>query len=173
MNREDCYLLGRITGTHGVQGAIICHLDVDDTGKYKKMESLFIEINKQLVPFFVSKTTLRSSEAIINLEDVKSIEDARELVGKSVFLPLTFLPPLKGDKFYYHELRGFLVVDNTLGELGLINEVLEFPHQVIAGMIYKEKEVLFPVNDRFFVKIDHDAKRFYVDLPEGLVDIYM
>ena len=55
MRKEDCYLLGKITRKHGLSGNIILKLDTDQPEFYKNLESIFVEINGLLVPFFIEK----------------------------------------------------------------------------------------------------------------------
>ena len=173
MSRDECYLLGYISKPHGVSGEVCFFLDVDNPAHYKKMESVFIELNKQLVPFFISAVSIKQNIAIVKLEDVNSEEDADDLVGSSLFLPLSFLPKLTGNRFYFHEIIGFEVIDTKLGPLGKITEVFDMPQQIIAQVIYREKEVLFPVNDLTLKKVDRSNKEFHVELPDGLLDIYL
>ena len=53
MKKEDCYFLGTITRTHGLQGNVVLKLDTDQPEMYNKLESIFVEVNGLLVPFFV------------------------------------------------------------------------------------------------------------------------
>ena len=55
MQKEDCYFLGKITRKHGLSGNLILKLDTDQPEIYKKLESIFVEINGLLVPFFIEK----------------------------------------------------------------------------------------------------------------------
>ena len=52
MRKEDCYYLGKITKTHGFKGNLILHLDTDEPELYENLESVFIERDGMLVPFF-------------------------------------------------------------------------------------------------------------------------
>ena len=52
MRKEDCYFLGKITRRHGLAGNVILKLDTDQPELYNKLESIFVEINGLLVPFF-------------------------------------------------------------------------------------------------------------------------
>jgi len=36
-----------------------------------------------------------------------------------------------------------------------------------------KKEVLIPINESFLKKIDHKKKEVIVELPEGLIDVYL
>jgi 16S rRNA processing protein RimM len=174
MSKDECYLLGYISKTHGVEGELCFFIDADDPGYYKKMESVFIDLNKQLVPFFISHiSSIKKNIAVVKLEDVDFFDQAEKLVGKELYLPLSFLPKLTGNRFYFHEIVGYTVVDKNLGVLGKITEVMDMPQQIIAQMEYKEKEVLFPINDLTLIKLDRSRKELLVELPEGLLEVYL
>jgi len=69
----------------------------------------------------------------------------------------------------YQKYVSFEISDKTLGEIGVIEEIIEYPQQEMAAVTYKDKEVLIPLNDQLIVKIDLDGKRIEMDLPEGLL----
>lgn len=173
MDKKDCFNLGYIAkrvGNHGELGFV---LDVDNGSKYQKLESVFIEINNSLVPFFIKKIQVKGANATVSLEGIDTITRAEELIKKSLYLPLTALPPLKGKKFYIHELAGFTATDKTFGEIGKITEVLDFPHQTILQIRHGENDILIPAKEEFIISINRDTKRIELDAPEGLIDIYI
>ncbi|MCF6360395.1 MAG: ribosome maturation factor RimM [Cyclobacteriaceae bacterium] len=172
MNFESCYQLGYVLKTHGLKGELVLVIDADDPQEYSEMESVFVEINKKLVPFFIDRIQLNGSKAIIKFEEIDSIENAKELKGSRIFLPLDVLPELK-DGYYFHELIGFKVIDSKEGELGLISGVFDSGSQDLIAMQYQEKEVLIPLTDEVVTKVDKPAKTIYTTLPDGLLDIYL
>lgn len=173
MNIESCFNLGYISKTVGNKGELILVLDVDDTKRYKKLESVFAEINKVLVPFFITKIEVRSGSALVSFDGIDTTQRAEELKGCSLYLPLQFLPPLKGKKFYFHEVLGFSVTTATHGNIGTIQNILEFPQQAIFQIKKDEVEILVPIKDQFIVKIDREAKTIELNPPEGLIDLYL
>lgn len=173
MDKKDCFNLGYIAkrvGNHGELGFV---LDVDDGNRYKKLESVFIELNNSLVPFFIKKIQIKGNNATVSIEGIDSITRAEELLKKSLYLPLTALPPMKGKKFYLHELAGFMATDKTFGEIGIITEVLDFPHQTILQIRHGENDILIPAKEEFIIAIHRDSKRIELNAPEGLIDIYI
>jgi 16S rRNA processing protein RimM len=92
MSKNECYLVGYISKTHGVVGEVSISLDSDSPNNYKKMESIFVEINKQLIPFFVKKVSIKGNNAFVLFEDTDTVEDAKELVGHPVYFHLSFCP---------------------------------------------------------------------------------
>ena len=107
------------------------------------------------------------------LEGIETLDAAKELVGKKLFLPVSFLPKLKDDQFYYHEIIGFQVVDENHGNIGMIGDILELPHQSLFQIRNGEKEILIPVVDDIIQKVDRKKKQLLIKAPEGLIEIYL
>lgn len=171
MDIDSCFELGHVIKNHGIKGELLVFLDVDDPVKYEKLDSVFIEINHKLVPFFIEQFKLQGSNAIVKFEDVNDIERARELAATRMFLPLEQLPDLGKDNFYLHEIIGFTVIDETAGRLGEIKTIYEANGNRLAGMDYREREVLVPLNKDFIRKLDKKKKEVFMALPDGLLDI--
>ncbi|MBL7882453.1 MAG: 16S rRNA processing protein RimM [Bacteroidia bacterium] len=173
MNKNDCFNLGYISKTVGTNGDLLFNLDVDNTKPYSKLESVFFELNNSLVPFFINKIVLRNNTAVVSIEGIDSIAKSKEYVGTSLYLPLSFLPPLKGNKFYYHEVIGFEVTDHKHGDIGAVKGVLEFPQQAILQINKNDKEILIPIKDEFIITVDRTTKTIKTKAPDGLIDLYL
>src|SRR5690606_24957509 len=99
MQKEDCYYVGKITKPHGFKGNLIVHLETDEPELYENMESVFIETNGMLVPFFFEFAQVHgNNKLLVKFEDV-SAEEAERLVNKELYLPLDTLPELEGNDF--------------------------------------------------------------------------
>lgn len=173
MTKDDCFYLGRIAKTHGIKGEVTIRLDVDDPSAYHDMKYFLLEINKVLTPFFVEKMTCSGDKVFVKVQDINTVEAASALTGKEVFLPLELLPKLSGKQFYYHEVKGFLLIDEIHGELGPINDVIEYPTQAIIQVFKDKKEVLIPILDQVIQKVDRKTKKLYIKAPDGLIDMYL
>jgi 16S rRNA processing protein RimM len=173
MNLDACYHLGYIVRTHGVKGQVVAFFDVDYPEDYEELESVFLLLNGKLVPFFIQAIDHQpNGRIIIKFEDVDTITESEKLKSVALYLPLDQLPELDEDQFYFHDVIGFTVVDEELGELGPIREIYEMPFQDLMAMDYQGVEVLIPVQDELILRADKVARKLYVKLPEGLVDIY-
>lgn len=174
MNKASCFELGFITKAHGLQGEVQIFLDTDIPEYYENMESVFVEINNQLIPFFIEHISLQPGQkAIVKFEDIRSIDDVEKVKGKALYLPTSSLPPLKEGQFYFHDVIGYKIIDKTEGELGAVDTFYTAASQTTMVMMYKEKEVLIPVNDQFINGANHDKKEMYVNLPDGLLALYL
>ena len=173
MTKEDCFYLGRVAKTHGIKGEVTIKLDVDDPSAYRDMKFFLLEINKVLTPFFVEKVVCSGDKFFVTIQDIKTVEAASTLTGKEVYLPLEMLPKLTGKQFYYHEIKGFTLVDDEKGELGPIADVIEYPTQAILQVFKDKKEILIPILDEVIQKVDRKAKKLFIKAPEGLIEMYL
>ena len=176
INQEECFYLGYLSKTYGIKGELIAKLDVDTPDKYQCITSLFIELAPNIAPVSIAVLEIRISlngVARILFEGINTIEKAKPMVGKSLFLPLTMLPSLKENLFYFHEIIGFDVLDVNHGNIGKVDEVLEYPHQAIIQVKNGNKEILIPAIDKMIVKVDRKNNILEVNTPDGLIDVYL
>lgn len=174
MQKEDCFYLGKIVSKHSFKGEVLVKLDTDEPGIYENMESVFVSIGNNLVPFFIEKCYLHKSNLLrIRFEEISSEADADRIIGSNLYLPLKFLPKLSGNKFYYHEIIGFTVMDKQHGNIGVITGVNDSVSQVLFEVEKDDKQLLIPVADNIIQKVDRDVKTIYLTTPEGLVDLYL
>ncbi len=172
MLNSDYFSIGYISKTRGLKGELQLYLEVENPQDYKNMESLFLEINQKPVPFFITKLLIQKNIVYIYVEDIDHIDKAQALVGKSAYV-LSKNKPKNTNEDSHKVLIGYEVHDQTQGELGVINAIQELPSQLIANVIYQNKEVLFPLNNQFVTSIDKKNKIIHVDLPDGLIDLYL
>ena len=171
MKADSCFELGHVIKPHGIKGELHVFLDTDDPARYGELDSFFIEIRRKLVPFFIKNFRLQGSHAIVKLEDVDNIEQAKKLVARKIFLPLGLLPDLGTGEFYLHEIIGCTIIDRVSGRLGQVKEIYETGGNRLAGMEYNQKEVLVPLNRDFIVRIDKKNKELFMNLPDGLLEL--
>ena len=174
MRKDECFYLGKIVSKYSFKGEVLVKLDTDEPEIYEEMESVFVNLGKNLVPFFIEKSQLHKSSLLrVQFEDVKDEATANTLLGKEVFLPLTHLPELSGNQFYYHEVIGFTIMDAKYGDIGTIESINDSASQVLFEAKKDGKELLIPVSDDIIIKVDRNARTIHVEAPEGLVDLYL
>lgn len=174
MRKEDCFYLGKIAKKFSFKGEVLLYLDTDEPELYENMESVFVEFNKNLVPFFIKNSSLHKNDFLrVQFEDVDSEAEADSIMNCEVYLPLDRLPKLSGNKFYFHEVIGFEIEDKRLGVFGKIVSINDSTAQPLFEVLNGEVEMLIPMIDQFLVEIDRKSKKVVMDLPEGLVEMYL
>ena len=172
MTIDQCFYLGRVTKPWGVKGQMVLFLDVDSPEEYAELDSAFVEVKGKLVPYFFHRDQLNGNKAIVTFEEIGT-EQAQALVGHELYLPLDLLPKLEGNKFYFHEVVGFNVIDDEKGDIGTLEQVIEYPAQPIFQVMKNGVEVLIPVIDEVIKKVDREQKKLYISAPKGLIDLYL
>lgn len=171
---DGYFYLGKVTKLFASKGALQIYLDTDNPENYLKMESVFVRMNGQLIPFFIESIDLRhNNNAVVTFSDVDSVDMASLLINCELFLPDTMLPPLTGSRFYYHEVKGFTLIDKNFGEAGIVEEVLEYPHQAVLRVLHQKKEILIPITDEIILDVDREKRIIHTDAPEGLIELYL
>ncbi len=174
MTKDDCFELGHITKTHGINGEVVFFLDVDSPADYEDLDTVLIEVRGELIPYFIESISINKNRAIVALEDIETVEQAERLLKCGLYLPLDNLEPIEDpDRFYYHEITGYRVVDAEAGELGTVTTVYAMPTQDLVAMHYQGQEILIPINSAIVQGVDRAAKKLNVTLPEGLLDVYL
>lgn len=174
MHKEECFYLGKIAKKFSFKGEVLIYLDTDEPSLYENMESVFVELHNQLVPFFIEKSSLHKNDFLrVQFEDVITEQAADEIMNCEIYLPLSFLPKLEGNKFYFHEVIGYEIEDQRLGIVGKIVSVNDSTAQPLFEVIHEEKEILIPMIDHFIIKVDRSSQKIVMDLPEGLIEMYL
>jgi 16S rRNA processing protein RimM len=174
MRKEECFYLGKIAKKFSFKGEVLIYLDTDEPEQYEELESVFVEFNKNLVPFFIENSSIHKGDFLrVKFEDIDSEQDADELIGSHIYLPLSMLPKLEGNKFYFHEVIGFDVIDKRLGNIGKIVSINDSTSQPLFEILFNEKEILIPMIDHFIIEVNRKDKKIILNTPEGLVDLYL
>jgi len=109
----------------------------------------------------------------VKFEDISTESDAEAILKSDVYLPLDLLPKLSGNKFYYHEIIGFLLKDIKFGEVGTVVGINDSSAQPLFVIKNGDKEILIPMIDDFIKKVDRKNKTITVKTPEGLIEMYL
>ena len=174
MRKEDCFYLGKVVSKYSFKGEVLVKLDTDEPEIYENMESVFVSLGNNLVPFFIDRCRLHKSNLLrIDFEEVKDEPTADKLIGTELYLPLTLLPPLSGNKFYFHEVIGFTMMDGIHGDIGVIKAINDSASQELFEVDKNGKELLIPISDEIITKVDRETKTIHVNTPEGLVELYL
>lgn len=173
MKKEDCYFLGKITRKHGLAGNVILKLDTNQPEMYHKLESLLVEINGLLVPFFVDKQQWQKTDSKIISFKNSTETLVEQSIGKDVFLPLSTLPPLSGKKFYYHEVIGFEIREEDGKSCGNIVSINDQTAQNYFILNLAGKEIIIPIIRDWILEVNREDKFIKMQLPEGLMDVFL
>lgn len=165
--------IGKIVATFGVNGQIILQHNLGKKSTFKGVEAIFVEQTKgSLLPYFIKEAKPKTEEDnYILFEDITTKETATKLIGKAVWLMQEDFKKLSNSKSPIALLGYKVIADKEV--LGIIEEVIEQPHQILLSIIYKGKEAYLPMHEESLINIDHKKNEVHLQLPDGLLDVYL
>lgn len=173
MNTEKYISTGKIAGTHGLKGEVVLRHALGKKTTLKDLRAFFIKDKAgSYVPWFIQGTQMKNdTEVYIKIEDIDSVEAAKTLIQKEVWLTEKDFNRFANPSAAIG-LLGYMIVEKKK-ELGIIEEVIEQPHQVLCRLQIQGKDVFIPLHQESLEKIDRKGKKVWVSLPDGLLDIYL
>jgi len=165
--------IGKLVAVHGLTGELLLKHELGKRSGLKGLEAIFIEEKKSsFIPWFIQSVRIKNeAEVYLKLEGVDSREQAMKIAHKDAWVPESDFRKLAA-KSAPGNLLDYVIIHEKK-PLGPVLELIEQPHQLICRLAIDGKEVLIPLNESTLRKIDHARKEVVVELPEGLLDIYL
>ena len=170
--KADCDKVGFFKKTHGVSGELVLEYEPQFEYSIENADRFFVELEGLLVPFFIVEDGFRfktENSAILTFDGVESEKYAKRMVGSSVFLFKDEIIVMT-DELSDSELVDYLLVDEKLGEIGIIDQIDNYSGNIVFTVNFKGKELLVPFNEDFLLEINKQNKVIKLRLPEGLFD---
>ncbi len=166
------FKIGKLAASHGLSGELILQHSLGKKTALKGLEVLFMEDKKEsFLPYFIESTSIKSdTEIYIKLEAVDNKEVARKLTPKEIWLQEEDFKKYVA-KAAPIGLLGYELFDADKS-LGAIIEVIEQPHQILVAIMHKGKEALIPIHEDNIIKMDDKKRKIYVEIPDGLLEVY-
>ena len=163
IRKEEVFAIGTANKPHGVGGelSISFTTDVFDTAE---ADYFVLDMDGILVPFYIESYRFRSdTTALLKLEGIDTQEQARELAGHTLYLPVAYREHMDDD--------GFTLADRHAGTLGPVTAIDDSTANVLFQVDHAGRELLVPVSDDFIERIDPGTRTIHTCLPEGLIDL--
>lgn len=169
---DTLFQVGVVTGTHGLRGDL--KVKTLTAASDSLLHASFVELRPRdggaAQRFTPVRATPHKKVILLRLQGQEDINAVTGWVGAEVYMDRAELPETGDDESYWYELEGLRVVDATLGEIGVLEDMLTTAAHdiyVVRGLF---GEVLIPAVDEFIEAVDLEQRLLRVDLPQGLVD---
>ncbi len=166
--------IGKITTTHGLEGKVVLQHILEGRQPFKNIEHVFVEERREsYIPYFIENSNnTTDGEALVVFDEINTVEQAKHLVGKKVFVEPEVFAGMKGNTISTG-MTGFTMIDKRRGALGIVEDMFETPGQVLATININQKEVIIPLVTATVLSVDASKKEIKVDLPDGLLEVYL
>jgi 16S rRNA processing protein RimM len=163
---------GTISKPYGLLGQVTVFIDPEYANSIKTDYPLFIEIDGQRVPFFVQEVEwISDKQAILKLEFIDSVEQARNVSGCDIYPDLKDISGSKGSVHEFEEVVGYMAYDKALGQLGIIEDYLKLPRQSFWVIKHEKEDMMIPAVGEFVKRIEHSKNTIHFNLPEGIFNL--
>lgn len=173
MPMENYVNIGSLVATFGIKGEVVLKHHLGESADLNGIKAIFIETSiGKFMPYFILTAKEKNAEEILlAVEGIETPEKAKLLLKKKVWLKEADVKKTASVNSAI-SLLGFTIYDKKK-LLGKVLEVIEQPLQILLRIEIDKKEVLIPINESTLRGIDHKKEKIEVDLPDGLLDIYL
>ncbi len=165
---ESLLQIAQVLKSNGTDGQLLLGLRDIMPEDIDLKEPVFIVFDGLPVPFFILSMSERGKNRIlVHLNDVLSLEDAEELVGKEVYV---------SSETYQSEddgipaLIGWTLADRDGNAVGTISDYEDIPGNTCLYVNTPDgRTVLVPLHEDLVAGMDEKARILRMNLPDGLI----
>ncbi len=169
----ELIVIGKIIKAQGLNGELKVFFDEKQLARLKNIDTLFVRQKNGDLPFFVCGLRKAQDQAyFLMFEEITSRNEAEKLTGKELLADKKLFRK-KDVAEGYSFATGYMLIDQSEGELGIIEDVLQLPANDVAQLSIQGKEVLLPLNDNTVIEVNKRKKQLLVNMPEGIVKMYL
>jgi len=168
---EEIFAVGKIVKTHGLKGEM-AFAGTTSVFEEQHVPFIFLKPEGLIVPFYVENVRIKTENSgLIKLERVDSEEQAQELTGLTLFLPISYQDKITSDEIDIEYLIGFDLTEKGKGYIGKVMDVDQSTANELFVVQTEKGEILIPIVDEFILDIDFEKKKIVLDLPNGLLEL--
>src|SRR5690554_3102590 len=116
--------IGKITGRHGIRGALRVLPLTDDPVRFSELNFVYIERNGIMEKHYIKKVSFSKEHVIVKLQGIESIPDAEAYKNKYMLVKRENAVRLKENNYFICDIIGCRVYDDTKGYIGNVEDVL-------------------------------------------------
>jgi 16S rRNA processing protein RimM len=184
-------VLAHLLRPQGRKGEVLAELFTDFPERFDEQRRVFLaapgfegreaETRSVDVVAFWLPVGKNEGRVVLQFAGIDTISDAESIAGKDVLVPREERLPLDDESVYISELIGCTVFDGQL-TVGVVEDVqfamnadggrrLDDAAPLLVVRSLEADEILLPFAKAFLVRVDTEAKRIDMTLPEGLVEV--
>jgi 16S rRNA processing protein RimM len=169
-NGEPAFLaVGKIRRPHGVHGDVVLELLTDFPERLRPNAKIYL--GEKHIPMVLASTRPHGKGLILGINGIKTPEDAGKYRNWLVYVSAKGLPALGKGEYYFHELLGMNVIDETGNRLGELTSILETgANDVYVVTGDSGIEILLPAIAEVILLVDVKKHSMHVHLLPGLLD---
>lgn len=157
--------IAKVLKSNGTDGGLLMGFRDIDPNEISLAEPVFIDYDGLPVPFFIESLTPRGNgRALVRLNDITSLADAEEIVGRAVWADWEEEASEEAD---FSDLVGWTVLG-----AGEVTDFVDIPANPCLEIQTKNgTSVLVPFHEDLILSFDPEARVLEMEIPDGLLDL--
>lgn len=163
--------VGIIRKAHGVRGEASIEPWTDSAERFEELQAVTLVAPHDTVTRELRVESVRAhgERALMKFAGIDTPEEIQALHNWTIEIPADQARALDEDEYFLHDLIGLTLVDAEGRERGVVTDTLEGGGGILLNVKRADgKEFELPFAADLCTKIDVEAKRMVVALPEGL-----
>lgn len=167
---EQLMEIGQIVNTYGIKGYLKIVPYTDDITRFEKLESIYIEVKKELKDFIIEDVKYSKNLVLLKLKGIDDINSAEVYKNCYIKIPRSQAVKLPENSYFIVDLIGLNVYTDNDEELGNIIDVFSTgANDIYVVKNELGKQVLLPAISDVIKKVDIQNKKMIVHLIDGLI----
>ena len=157
--------IAKVLKSNGTDVGLLMGFRDIDPNEISLAEPVFIDYDGLPVPFFIESLTPRGNgRALVRLNDITSLADAEEIVGRAVWADWEEEASEETD---FSDLVGWTVLG-----AGEVTDFVDIPANPCLEIQTKNgTSVLVPFHEDLILSVDPEARVLEMEIPDGLLDL--
>lgn len=164
------FLVGTIVSTFGNKGDVKINPCITPHDFLLEFDSIYVEHYENKRKFKVLMAKRHKNIYVFSLEGIDDMNVAEDLMGSSVYVPSLAVKKLKDNEFFYHDLEGLDVYNETGELIGKVDHVQKGGNDILIIKDEEGKEIMIPFVDELVPEVNLIEKTITVNAIEGLVE---
>ena len=169
---EELVAIAEVVKAQGNKGEVKVVSYVEDLALYANLDSVYIdqgEPGKEPKVYQVEKYRCRGRSLIMQFTGCYDRSEVEKLIKAVVKLPKDYFKPLAQGNYYWFEIEGLEVYQDTGSYLGKVEEIFPTGSNDVYIVKDGEKEILLPATKEVIKEIDQANHKMIIHLLEGLI----
>jgi 16S rRNA processing protein RimM len=174
MKENDRITIGKIAKPVGLKGEVKVVPWTDFPERFAKLRRIFAQKEGEPeIELEIVRARGHSRAILLQFAGICTLDAADRLREAELFIPRQEAMPLPEGTYYTFELIGLEVVTEEGERVGRLSDVWSMPAQDVYVVEREGKEILVPALRSIIRDVDLPRQRMTVNLPDGLLDIYL
>jgi len=161
--------VGKIRRPHGVAGDVLVEVHIEFPERLQPKAIIYA--GEAHIPLTIRRQRIHNDGILLSFDGFTTPEQVGRFRNQILYIVVANAMELPEGEFYYHELLGLSVMNETGESIGKVTEIIQTgANDVYVVTNEAGRETLLPAIAEVILDVDLDSKKMKVHLLPGLVD---